>query len=238
MALSHSPKIPLQGLLFLYDEQNIKSGNTSELILGRNATVQSTTERRFTIDSSLSTIHASSINAYNSTAPLPGTGFSFSVWLRRTGNTTNTWDQLIGIDGGGPNYRTLWFGFYSGQTSQFHCSHPYWDGISSSNWWSVDPSFANVGINFEINKWYNFCSTYENSTRICRNYINGILAASGTRPGLGDLNNPNGSTIQLFGCNNVPSQNAQLRIFSMYNRRLTESEIFENYNALRGRFDS
>ena len=233
MALQHSPSIVTDGIVLLYDEDSNKSGNTSELVLGRAATVQSSTERRFALDTLISSCHASAAE-YGSTAT--GTGFSFSTWIRRTGNTTGNWDQIVGIDGGGPTYRMLWFGFYAGETSRIHCSMPYWTGVGSTTWFSVDPYFTDAGITFEVNKWYNFCATYTNSSRVLMNYINGRFAASGTRGGSGDLNNPNGSPVQLFGCNGVSSQNSQLRTFTMYNRPLTEPEVLQNFNALRGRF--
>ena len=131
----------------------------------------------------------------------------------------------------------VWFGFYAGSLSQIHCSMPYYVGTNNSTWYDLNPNFSNVQISFQINTWYNFTATYNNSTRLLSNYINGRFAVSGTRPGLGDLNNPNGSPIQLFGCNGVSSQNSQQRFFSMYNYALSQAEVIQNYNALRGRFE-
>jgi hypothetical protein len=112
----------------------------------------------------------------------------------------------------------------------------YYDGTNSSNWFSVDPTWANAGLTLVQNQWYNFTATYNNSTRLLSTYINGILALSGTRPGLGDLNNPNNAPIRMYGCNNTSFQNGQLTSVSMYNRALTASEIQQNFNATRSRF--
>jgi hypothetical protein len=229
------PDINENGLVFSYDETNPKSGTSSELILGRSASVISTTQRDFAQDTSLATTYAS-VAQYNSSAPSPGTGFSFSAWIRRTGATTGTWESIMNIDSGGPRYRMLWFGWYFNTTDRIHCSMPYYNGTDSSVYWSVDPTWANAGLTLVQNQWYNFSATYNNSTRLLSTYINAILALSGTRPGLGDLNNPNNAPIRMLGCNNTSSQNGQLTSVSMYNRALTANEVKQNFNATRGRF--
>ena len=236
MALGHSPSTVTNGLVLCYDETNPKSGNTAELVSQRAATVASTTERRFALDTSLSTIHAASA-AYNSAATSPGTGFTLSSWFRRTGNTTGNWDLMAQMDGGAPRHRAFWFGFWTNQTSQIHFSMPYYTGSgTTTQFWDVSPTFASVGITLVINQWYNFTATYNNANRVCNTYINSRFAATGTRPGLGDMNNPNNSPLQIFGCNNVSSFNAQTTSFSLYNRALTATEVEQNFNALRGRF--
>jgi hypothetical protein len=236
MALNHSPSVVTNGLVLCYDEGNPKSGTTAELVSQRAATVASTTERRFAQDTLLSSIYASSA-AYNSAANSPGTGMTLSTWFRRTGNTTGGWDLMAAMDGSAPRYRTFWFGFYTNQTSQIHLSLPYYTGSgTTTQFWDVNPTFASVGITLVTNQWYHFAGTYDNSSRVCNTYINARFAATGTRPGLGALNNPNNSTLQIFGCNNVSSFNAQTRLLTLYNRALSAAEVAQNFNALRGRF--
>ena len=235
MGVTYNPRLSTTGLIFCYDETNIKSGTSSELIENRNASIISTTQRDFAQDTSLATTYAS-VAQYNSSAPSPGTGFSFSAWIRRTGATTGDWNIIMNIDSGGPRYRMLWFGWYFNTTDRIHCSMPYYNGTDSSNWFSVDPTWANAGLTLVQNQWYNFTATYNNSTRVLSTYINGILALSGTRPGLGDLNNPNNAPIRMYGCNNTSSQNGQLTSVSLYNRALTTQEIQQNFNATKSRF--
>lgn len=235
MGLAHSPRIVTDGIVLAYDETNTKSSDTSELIAGRTATVASSTQRTFAQDTLLETTFAS-IAQYNNTAPAPGTGFSFSAWVRRTGTTTGGWDPMVLIDGGGPRYRMLWFGWYYNTTDKIHCSMPYYSATDTSSYYSVDPTWANAGLTLSTDQWYNFCATYNNSSRSLITYINGIQAATGTRPGAGDLNNPNGSVVRLYGCNGVSSSNSQLTAFTMYNRALSAEEVKQNFNALRGRY--
>jgi hypothetical protein len=113
---------------------------------------------------------------------------------------------------------------------------PYYSANDVTAYWSIDPSWSTVSLAFSINQWYNFSATYNNSTRLMTTYINGILALSGTRPGLGDLNNPNNASVQIYGCNNVSSANSQVTSVNMYNRALSALEIEQNFNAHRGRY--
>jgi hypothetical protein len=235
MGIAYNPTLSTTNLIFCYDEANAKSGTTSELIANRSASIISTTQRDFAQDTSLATTY-SSVAQYNSSAPSPGTGFSFSAWIRRTGATTGNWDVILNIDTGGPRYRMLWFGWYFNTTDRVHCSMPYYSGTDTAVYWSVDPFWSNAGLTLVQNQWYNFTATYNNSTRVLSTYINGIFALSGTRPGLGDLNNPNNAPIRMFGCNNTPTGNSQLTAVSIYNRALTPQEIQQNFNATRSRF--
>lgn len=113
---------------------------------------------------------------------------------------------------------------------------PYYSATDTSSYYSVDPTWANAGLTLSTDQWYNFCATYNNSSRSLITYINGIQAATGTRPGAGDLNNPNGSVVRLYGCDGVSNSNSQLTAFTMYNRALSAEEVKQNFNALRGRY--
>ena len=232
MAVGYNPRIVTDGLVLAYDETNPKSGITSELRLGRSATTSGST-RNFSQDSLLETMYAD-VAQYNSSAA--GTGFSLSTWIKRTGNTSGNWDTLITIDSGGPRYRMIWFGFYNNQTSQIHCSVPYYSATDTSSYWSVDPTWTNAGVSFNTNEWYNVCATYNNSTRVLSTYIDGNFALSGTRPGAGDLNNPNNADVKLYGTNQTSYANSQLTAVNFYNKPLTSQEVLQNFNALKGRF--
>lgn len=235
MGLAHSPRIVTDGIVLAYDETNVKSADTSELILSRSATVASSTQRNFAQDTLLETTYAS-VAQYDNTAPAPGSGFSFSAWIRRTGATSGSWDPIVLIDSGGPRYRMLWFGWYFNTTDRIHCSMPYYSATDTSSYWSVDPTWANAGLTLVTNQWYNFSASYDNTTRSLNTYINANLAASGTRPGAGDLNNPNSAVVRLYGCDGVSNSNSQITAFTMYNKALTQEEITQNFNALRGRY--
>lgn len=234
MAVNYGTKIETSGLVLYYDESNVKTGTSSELVLNRAATISGSSSREFASDDLIKTMHAASAS-YNSSAPSPGTGFTLNVWIRRTGETTGSWDYIVLFDNGGPQYRMIWFGWYFNDTDRIHCSMPYYTA-STTEWWSVDPQWSDAGLTLTINQWYNFCASYNNSTRVLNTYINGIFALSGTRPGAGDLNNPSTANIGLYGCNGVSTVNSQLKSVSMYNRPLSAAEVMNNFNAVKGRY--
>ena len=234
MGIAYNSKIVTDGLVFCYDEGNVKSSHTSELILNRTAIVDNSI-RQFAQDSLLATTY-STLAQYNSLAPFPGTGFSMLAWIRRTGSTTGTWDPLVVIDNGGSRYRMMWFGFFTNITDKIHCSMPYYSAIDTTSYWDVNPTWADAGLVLTTNQWYNFAVTYDNSLRLTNTYINGIFALSGTRPGAGDLNNPNNAYLRIYGCNNTSYGNSQVTSVSIYNRALSAAEIVQNFAATRGRF--
>jgi len=235
MATRYSPKIITDGAVLYYDENNKNSTNKKDLILGRNAVLAASNYSYFVNDGLFGTT-AASVAQYNSSAPSPGTGFSGNFWIRRTANTTGNWDTICYVDTGGPRYRQLWFGWYYNVTDQIHCSVPYYSAVDTTDWWSVDPAWSYVGLTFVVGQWYNFCFSYNNATRLHSTYINGMLAASGTRPGLGDMNNPNGSNIYIFGTSNQSYANGNLKSVIFYNRALTASEVMQNFVAVRNKY--
>lgn len=69
-------------------------------------------------------------------------------------------------------------------------------------------------------------------------YINNVLTATATRTWIGDGSVNNGNTVRLMwaeGENGYLSGN--LYAVRAYNRNLSRSEITQNYNALKGRFN-
>jgi hypothetical protein len=235
MAVYRGPQIITDGLVFCYDEGDLLSKNKKELAYDSVAVLADPSYNYFARSTQLDTT-AASIAQYNSTSPSPGTGFSGNIWIRRTGNTTGNWDSIFYMDGGGPRYRQIWFGWYLNTTDRIHCSMPYYSATDTTNWWSVDPSWSDAGLTFTINNWYNFSFSYNNSTRVLSTYINGKFALSDTRPGAGDINNPNGAVTYIFGLNGNSYVNSQTKLLSIYNRPLSSNEIVYNYNVFKTRF--
>jgi hypothetical protein len=245
MGLIHSPTIVRDDSLILYwDPLNPRTGKDTDIIYDRKNTIISTTQRDFANDSILATTAASAFE-YGSSAPSPGKGYTYSSWLRRVGQTSGNFDVMTTLDNGGPRFRQMWFGWYSNTTDRIHCSLPYYNGAAGNDpptsndgaatYWSVDPYVQDAGINFNVGQWYNFCVTYDNLTRLVVTYFNGKYARSGTRPGLGDLNNPNGAPLRMYGVDS-PRSNGELNLVKIYNRALSPVEVEQNFNALKGRY--
>ena len=99
-----------------------------------------------------------------------------------------------------------------------------------------------TNYNFEVNKWYNFCTILPNNS-VCNSYLNGnkILTpfANGSAT---NMNYRSNSTPGALGFTYVdPSQlsqllNGNIALFYIYNRALTENEVLQNYKATKSRF--
>lgn len=235
MAIEYNVNSVVDGLTFCYDEGNPKSGTTKDLISGATNAAIYTDEIRFTPNTLTDTMWSTAAGK-DYYAPPAGTGFTISLWTKRTAATTTGWDNICLLE---YDLRCMWFGYMVNQTSQFHCSFPYYDSTNTFTYWSVDPFFSAAGITHQIGTWYNVCITYNNSTRLLSVYINTLLAGSGTKPGTGDLIKPYTGTnpaIRLFGTQGIATTNHLTNNVKMYNRVLSVEEITQNFNALKGRY--
>jgi len=239
MGIAYNQTVPdMSRVVFYYDADSSKGGVNLDIVRNKpNVYTGGEFIKQFENDPQIFATTAASSTTYNSSAPSPGTGFSGVFIIRRTAGTSGTWDPICLIDNGGPRYRQLWFGWYFNTTDRIHNSIPYYvDANNTTNWWSTDPTWANAGLTLQINQWYMYAFSYNNSTRECRTFINGNLATSGTRPGLGDANNPNNARITLYGTNNNSYQNSQIKFAVFYNKPLSDNEVsfwYNNYGSNR-----
>jgi hypothetical protein len=123
------------------------------------------------------------------------------------------------------------------------------DSNSADGFWiETNPStrlsvYANVGsLNIignqilSLNKWYNICLTITNSgsAYTINMYINGVLDKTYTGAG---------STTTSFTADSIGGDgvgdvmNGKIACNLAYSRALTQSEILQNYNATKGRFN-
>lgn len=236
MAIGYNVNAVIGGLTFCYDEGNPKSGTTKELISGATNVLISGDEIRFGANALIDTMYSTGAGK-DFYAPTTGTGFTISLWTKRTAATTGTWNEICLMDW---NQRCMWFGYFNNQTAQFHCSFPYYDASNVFTYWDVSPTFTNAGITHQIGTWYNVCITYNNSTRLLSTYINATFALSGTRPGTGDLVKPYNTTepaVRIWGTQGISTNKNHLtNNVKMYNRPLSIDEISQNFNALKGRY--
>ena len=108
----------------------------------------------------------------------------------------------------------------------------YTDSVLVAYDWAADTP-RSTGINIADNTWKNVVLTYQsgvsNGTRI---YINGVSVLTTTITILNQINN-------LFGgaeANAGQYAACQISSFNMYSRVLTAQEVFQNYNATKGRY--
>jgi hypothetical protein len=230
MALSHSPSIVLDGLVLCLDAGNPKSypgsGTTwSDLSgNGNNGTLVNGVGYN---GSNLGSLVFDGSNDYvgcgNDASINFGTGgFTVSVWFRRFSSATGNLRLLSKAAGGDTaNAANAGFCFFGSNTE-----------IS----FAVNPTAARTIIgaaSYSLNEWVNVVGLVERGVSM-RTYKNASLVASTTAPS-GSVS----GTTSLFIGNNVGSNlhwAGEVSNTLLYNRALTASEIQQNYNALKSRF--
>jgi len=93
----------------------------------------------------------------------------------------------------------------------------------------------------QINRWFNIVSVITTSTTITgnnsiTNYVNGILNI-GTTIATTTYNADNSFNLYLGRRTTSPYYNGSLAITQIYNRSLSASEVLQNYNATKSRFN-
>jgi hypothetical protein len=230
MGLSHSPSIITQNLSLCLDAANPKSypgsgttwfdlsgnGNNGTLVNGVGYSGDNLGSLVFDgVDDYVGCGNDASINF--------GTGdFTVSVWFRRFSNATTNLRLLSKAAGGDTaNAANAGFCFFGGNT-----------GIS----FAVNPTAARTIISaasYSLNEWVNVVGLVERGVSM-RTYKNANLVASATAP----VGSVSGTTSFFIG-NNVGSNlhwAGEVSNTLLYNRALTASEIQQNFNALRSRF--
>jgi len=86
-----------------------------------------------------------------------------------------------------------------------------------------------------INTWHNFAATYNNTAKSI--YVNGNRVGTSTYPGPGDFTN--GFNVYIGSRQGDLSRSLRGRVAMtcLYNRSLTASEVLQNYNATKSRFN-
>jgi hypothetical protein len=224
-----------KNIVFAYDEDNNKWDSTNKKSLLGDSPSTTTSNYTYYPRGSLVPRLMVPSAAYNQTAE--GDGFSMLAWIRRTAGTTGSWNTMFTIDSGGSGgtQRTIWFGWYYNQTWRIHHSHPYWANSSTGYYWSSDPYLTSIVSSPTYNTWYHYAAYYTNSTRALRQFFNGQLVSTATRPGYGDLNYSN-TTVKLFGTNGSSYGNSQIKSLTLFDTFLTDEAVLDHFNATKNRF--
>lgn len=228
MSVQGNPYIIPDSLLLYYDVGHIKSypksGNTVYDLSGngRNATL-------YNVSYDASNVGSFSFNGYNSYAIASATGIA-SVMASKTTFTISIWANLSTYSYG--NNRIL---FASANNHIIVDAYiPY---ISFYTNYGGTYTGANVVPN--TNTWYNITCTYAGPYKYL--YINGVI--SGTRQNIGSAYNGtyffSNDTIYLGtihggGAYFFPGKISSV---SIYSRELNQSEIQQNYNAYKSRYE-
>lgn len=232
MGLNHSPRIVTDGLVLCLDAGNKKSysgsGTAWNDLSGRNnnATMYGSVPFETDVAQCFNFSTATGVNSASSTLGftfgsnmVQTTGdFTISCWIKNP-NTSSGQVGLFSNAGGADGYR---FGVGT-------------DGV----YFLIGPTYTEGGITFSstlsTTVWHNIVAVYDRTTsKNVRVYRNGIYNNSGTIP-----------TTQTAFTNATPGMvrsaccgvyTGKVAAFHVNNKALSEAEIQQNFNALRGRF--
>jgi hypothetical protein len=214
MALQHSPQVIMDGLICLLDSANIKSypgsGNTWTDLSGNanNATLSNPTYNSTT--KAIGFLATGSIGTMSiSSINLSSTNNTVMYLSRQTTGGANQLRVLTGIS------NNWLLGYWSGYSSQYYAEG--WvavaGGPGAETAWSMYTGTGNVSTD----KW----SIWKNGARV------------GTENSGGSAG-PNGLCINTGAY--AERSNCEVSLILVYNRVLTDTEIIQNFNAVRGRY--
>lgn len=212
MSLAHSPSIVTNGLRHCTDGINTKSyvsGNTiKDLITGASGTNS--------IPNSVCTWMNNGVNAITITLALTrltnNAGYSIKPFTKYAGTTNNTFSiYLFGNNAGGQPA-------LEGNLRLYSYVGGAWNDVGSN---------YNTVIGAPVIAVWQY-----NSTTGGQLWING--AKVGTRTRTGTFGSVNTSDVAIF--NPTSSSVANIHYSSIYDRELSDIEIKQNFNALRGRY--
>ena len=223
MGLNHSPTVITNGLVFNFDAKNIKSyagsGTAAADLLGNSTTGEVVNGPTFNSAGYFSFSTDDYIRFTNSTA-LDVQTFTVEVWVR-----TNYTNQ-----------NGFWFekGTVNSQYSLFQEGTTIRCRVNTG---SVVNCISPVTANFmNTTNWYQVAFTFTSGSQVC--YINGNVVGTGTTSGT-LATNAGGMSIGAYGGYSGSRgyyYNGDQSIAKVYNRVLTQTEIQQNFNALRGRY--
>lgn len=218
MAFNYSPRIIRNGLTMYLDAANPKSypfsGSTwRDLSVNAN---NGTLVNSPTYGNSWFTFNGTTQYATVSGAPINVTNYTKCVWFYLNATADN---NLLSQDNGLGTGHYMFFG----STSKLYCGHTSWTGFPNTY-----PSTAN----FSNSTWYFVTLTF-NTTDGMSLYINGSLDSTYTAQKTAPVGT--GCNIGSYGVGNL--LNGRIALAHIYNRSLSASEVLQNYNALKSRFN-
>jgi hypothetical protein len=209
MSVKGGPNVIVDGLICLLDAANIKSYPGS----GNTWTDLSGNGNNATLTNP--TYNSTTKAIFFSTVPL-GTMSLSSINLSSTNNTVMYLSRQTSTS----NYRVLtgisnnWLlGYWNGYSSQYYAEGWVYNPQETSNTsWKMYTGTGNISTD----KW----SLWKNETKLVEN-SNGAQGPNG-------LCINTGYTVEVSPC--------EVSLILVYNRVLTDAEILQNFNALRGRY--
>ena len=223
MALAHSPRIVTDGLALCLDGANVKSypgsgttwkdlsGKGNDGTLTNGPTFSSNYGGNIVLDGSndfVTGVHNSELNLRNDV--------TVECWFRRTGGRS-TWVRIFGK--GNSSNRT--YGLWYHVNSNYFLYQRY--GGSTMN--------ILLSKSVVSNEWYHIVGTSSGSTHTL--YVNGVKKGTASNSSTFHSSTDPYKVGSHDGSYHHIGDVSKCRI---YNRGLSEAEVKQNYNALKGRF--
>lgn len=148
-----------------------------------------------------------------------------------------TVEIMFKMNGSYPNFSPL--AIYANGSSS---TNRIWLGLQNSKFrmhgWGTDDPEGTTTISAD--EWYVCTFSYDKSTQAMKVYTNGVLETSTTNTQGGVTAS---SSLNWYlgtvpgGWQSVTYSDVDIPIFKLYNRILSDSEVKQNYNAYKNRFD-
>ena len=221
MSIHYSPTTVTNGLVLSLDAGNSKSypgSGTTWTDLSGNGNTGTLTNGPTYSSANGGSIVFDGVNDYvgagNSISGLNGTAVTVSAWVRTNSIGGEQYLLDASTNGGSGN----------GLSIRIRAN-------GSIRFWNYNATYnANSASILSANTWYYIAGTWDGTTS--RVYINGLPDGTNT----GDANFL-GSIYQIGHSNMLGGFfNGNISSVSIYNRALSAAEIYQNFNALRGRY--
>jgi len=149
---------------------------------------------------------------------------------------TRTVQLVFRMNGSYANFAPL--AIYSNGTST---SNRIWLGLQNSKWqmhgWGTIDPFGTTIITAD--NWYICTFSYNKPTQAMKMYTNGVLESSvtNTQGGVTAVAGMNWSLATIpGGWQGQTYSDVSIACFDVYDRILSDAEVLQNYNAIKGRF--
>ena len=219
MALAHSPSIPLDGLLLCVDAASARIPATGNVTLTRNGGLSAPANGYYTFDGVDDSLSLDSNTILN--VPYTGKTLVVAIWLDPSWTATGQYKGMIGT-ATGLNLRNLNFYVYrdnNGLLLHYSTSNGATNTGSVSNYLTMSTGQWNiVGISHKPDGSLSY-------------YQNGQIVGNTNQV----FNQYNAAVTEVLGNNDNPFP-GRIAYWHVYNRGLTDAEMKQSFNAMRGRF--